>query len=91
MSMPETAIYKNNTMVFWQDNIWFSGKIFYMETETKSPIVKKTTNQQFRFGIRLFIPAIMRLRVILSTISTIDFTCLKSLFRQDKTLVNLLS
>lgn len=32
--MPETAIYKNNTMVFWQDNIWFSGKIFYKETET---------------------------------------------------------
>lgn len=44
MSMPETAIYKNDTMVFRQDNIWFSWQVFYMQAETEASVMKQTAD-----------------------------------------------
>ncbi len=33
VTVPETAMHKNNCPVFRKNNIWFSGQIFPMESE----------------------------------------------------------
>jgi len=52
MAMPEAAINKNDSPVFWKDQIGFSRKSLYMQPVPKTKAVKTFPDQ--KFGLRIF-------------------------------------
>lgn len=44
MSVPETAVHENNSLMFRQGNIWFSRQVLPLETETVTHPVQDRTN-----------------------------------------------
>lgn len=51
MAMPEAAIYKNNSLVFWKDQIRFARQFSVMQSEPKAHRVQTAPNDHFRLGI----------------------------------------
>ena len=51
MSMPETAMDKNGSLVPWQNNIRFSGKLRGMQPVAEPGGVQKPSDDQFGLGI----------------------------------------
>lgn len=57
MSVPETAMDKNDQIIFGQDNIRFSGQILSMQSKAKSTSVQKASHSDFRLCITALDPS----------------------------------
>lgn len=51
MLVPETAMDKNDCLVFWQYNIWLTRQIFKVNTESESHFVENGANNFFWLGV----------------------------------------
>jgi hypothetical protein len=51
MTMPETAMNKNDSFVFWQNYIWLAGKIFSVQAKPISQGVQDRPNLHFRLRV----------------------------------------
>ena len=51
MTVPETAVYKNNGFVFGKDYIWLSGKSTVIFSVTKAKGEQMLTDLLFRLGV----------------------------------------
>ena len=51
MSVPETAMNKNNAFVFRQNNVRLSGQVFPVQPEPVSEDMKSTANRNFRLRV----------------------------------------
>ncbi len=49
--MPEASMYKDTKPIAGKNDIRFAGKIFHMQSETKSPSVEVFAQQNFGTGI----------------------------------------
>ena len=47
MSVPEAAVDKYYSIVFWKNDIGFAGKVFYMQPVPESTGVQKTPHKHF--------------------------------------------
>ena len=54
MYMSEATVNKDDSFVFWQNNIRLAGQVFYVEAVTKAIGVQKFPYQHFWFGIFSF-------------------------------------
>ena len=45
--MPETTVNKDDSFIFWQNNIRLAGQVFYVEAVTKAIGVQKFPYQHF--------------------------------------------
>ncbi|CUS34544.1 hypothetical protein COMA2_170063 [Candidatus Nitrospira nitrificans] len=57
MTVPETAVYENNSLIFWQHNVWLSRQVFPVETKTVTHSVQDRTNYPLRACIGALNPA----------------------------------
>jgi hypothetical protein len=51
MPVPKAAVHKNNRPVFWQDNIWFAGKVLLMDAEAISKFKESFPQTDLRESI----------------------------------------
>ncbi len=56
MPMPETAMNKDCCLVFWENDIGFSGELFDVKPETETGTMEQGTEPQFRAGILALYP-----------------------------------
>jgi hypothetical protein len=52
MAMPETAMYENHNLPFWQHQVRAAGQILSMKPEPKSQTMHKAANDQLRACVR---------------------------------------
>jgi len=51
VSMPETPVYKNGGVVFWQYNVWLAGQLFGVEAVAEALCMQVAAYQHFGPGV----------------------------------------
>ena len=49
--MPETSMYKDDCLVFRENQIWFSRQLFGMKSEAKTSAMQIFSNQKLWLGV----------------------------------------